>query len=313
MTETMLEVDPEVAALASAVPIGTIDAETLSLLRSTGLATPAQLSEAVVRTDHVVPADPEVRVRVHRPAGVDGPLPCLYFMHGGGYVLGTYDSDSAHFDRWCNAFGVMGVSVEYRLAPETPYPGPLDDCYAGLTWAFAHHDELGIDPKRIGIGGTSAGGGLAAGLALLARDRGEVPVFCQLLDCPMLDDRQSTPSSQLDGLLVWNRHSNQFGWRSYLGDLYGSPDVPAYAAAARAEDLSGLPKAYVCVGAVDGFRDEDVIYATRLNQAGVPAELHVHPGAPHGVAGLFPNTGVARRYRNGIDEWLERTLCAEPD
>jgi acetyl esterase/lipase len=199
------------------------------------------------------------------------------------------------------------VSVEYRLAPETPFPGPLEDCYLGLKWTFEHHRELGIDPGHIGIGGTSAGGGLAAALALLARDRGEVPLRFQLLDCPMLDDRQITPSSQQDGLHIWNRDSNAFGWRSYLGDLYGTPQVPAYAAAARATDVSGLPPAYVCVGAVDGFRDEDIEYATRLNQAGVATELHVYAGVPHGVM-LFAGTPVARRYQQGIDEWVGRQL-----
>ena len=133
------------------------------------------------------------------------------------------------------------MSVEYRLAPETPYPGPLDDCYAGLAWTYEHADELGIDADRIGIAGVSAGGGLAAALALLARDRGEVPLAFQLLECPMIDDRQTTSSSQLDGLPVWSRDSNEFGWRSYLGDLYGTDDVPAYAAPARATDLVGLP------------------------------------------------------------------------
>ena len=146
-------------------------------------------------------------------------------------MLGSYAMDDARFDAWCPEFGCVGVSVEYRLAPETTYPGPLDDCYLGLKWVYDHHDEIGVDPGHIGIGGVSAGGGLAAGLALLARDRGEVPLRFQLLDCPMLDDRQTTPSSQLDGLHVWNRHSNTYGWRSYLGDLYGTEDVPPYAAA----------------------------------------------------------------------------------
>jgi acetyl esterase/lipase len=312
MSATVLEVDPEVAALAGEIPIGTISAETLPIVRSGVAIVAVELSDAVERTDHLVPGEPPVRVRVHRPVGVDGPLPCHYSIHGGGYVLGSNETDDAFFDRLCPSRRCVGVSVDYRLAPETPYPGPLEDCYAGLAWTFHHHEELGIDPDRIGIGGTSAGGGLAAALALLARDRGEIPLVYQLLDCPMLDDRQVTPSSQLDDLLVWNRHSNEFGWRSYLGALYGTDDVPAYAAAARAQDLDGLPPAYVCVGNVDGFRDEDVEYATRLNQAGVPTELHVHPGAPHGVTALFSSTAVASRYRQGIEEWLGRQLTIQP-
>jgi acetyl esterase/lipase len=304
----VLAVDPEIAELLASVPLPTINAETLPLVRSAQFAPPVPLSDAVERRDHVVPGDPDVLIRVHRPVGAEGELPCHYSMHGGGLVLGSYQTEDARFDAWCPRFSCVGVAVEYRLAPETPFPGPLDDCYRGLQWVYEHHRELGIDADHIGVGGTSAGGGLAAALALLARDRGEIPLRYQLLDCPMLDDRQVTPSSQLDGLHIWNRHSNAFGWRSYLGDLYGTPNVPAYAAAARATDLSGLPPAYVCVGAADGFRDEDIDYAVRLNQAGVLAELRVHPGAPHGVM-IFSETSVARRYAQGIEEWVGRKLA----
>ena len=165
-------------------------------------------------------------MRVHRPKAASGPLPCVYSIHGGGYVLGTYDDGRRALRPPVPTFPCVGVSVEYRLAPETPYPGPLDDCYAGLRWAYEHADELGIDPERVGIAGVSAGGGLAAALALLARDRGEVPVAFQLLECPMIDDRQTTSSSRLDGLPIWSRESNEFGWRCYLGDLYGTRRPP---------------------------------------------------------------------------------------
>jgi len=306
----MLELDAEISAALTGLPFGTIGPESLAEMRALSFVPLTPLSDDVERTDHVVPGDPDVVVRVHRPRGVDGPLPCVYSIHGGGYIIGSYAMDDPRFDLWCPRFGCVGVSVEYRLSPETPYPGPLDDCYLGLTWVHDHHQELGVDPDRIGIAGVSAGGGLAAALALLARDRGEVAVQFQLLDCPMLDDRQATPSSQLDGLQIWTRESNTFGWRSYLGERYGTDDVPAYAAAARAEDLAGLPPAYVCVGAVDGFRDEDITYAMRLNQAGVPAELHVFSGAPHGVA-MFTESAVARRYNRTLDDWISRQLGAE--
>jgi acetyl esterase/lipase len=301
--------DPQIALLAETVPLRTISTDLLPVLRGTPLAAPVALSENVERTDHQVSVTPDVVVRVHRPKGVDGPLPCVYSIHGGGYVLGSYTMDDARFDRWCRMFPCVGVSVEYRLAPETPYPGPLDDCYAGLRWTVEHAEEIGIDPSHIGIVGTSAGGGLAAGLALLARDRGEIPLQFQLLECPMIDDRRVTHSSQLDALLVWSRESNEFGWRAYLGDLSGRVDVPYHAAAARCPDLSGLPPSYVCVGGADGFRDEDIEYALRLNQASVPTELHVYPGAPHGV-GIFAGTDVARRYQRDMDEWLGRQLGA---
>ena len=189
-----------------------------------------------------------------------GPLPCVYSIHGGGYVLGTYDDGRRRASTACaRSFPCVGVSVEYRLAPETAYPGPLDDCYAGLRWTLrARRRARASTPTASASPGVSAGGGLAAALALLARDRGEVPVAFQLLECPMIDDRQTTSSSQLDGLPIWSRESNEFGWRSYLGDLYGRDDVPPYAAPARADDLSGLPPALVIVGGADGFRDEDI-------------------------------------------------------
>ncbi len=306
----MVELDSEIGPLLADFPFFAIGADNVADIRSVPLVPPTPLSDAVERTDHVVPGDPDVVIRVHRPRGIEGPLPCLYSIHGGGYVIGSFTMDDPRFDVWCPRFACVGVSVEYRLSPETPYPGPLDDCYLGLQWVHDHHEEVGVDPARIGIAGVSAGGGLAAALALVSRDRGEVPVQFQLLDCPMLDDRQITPSSQLDGLSIWSRESNTFGWRSYLGDIYGTDRVPAYAAPARAEDLAGLPPAYVSVGGADGFRDEDIAYAMRLGQAGVPTELHVFPGAPHGVM-MFTETAVAKRYTATLDDWLGRQLTAD--
>jgi acetyl esterase/lipase len=299
--------DPEIAPLVGLIPFVTMDAETLPSVRAGLAGLDFDVSDAVERSDHVVPADSPIPLRVHRPAGAEGPLPCVYSMHGGGFVIGSHAMDDPLFDRWCPQLGVVGVSVDYRLAPETPYPGPLEDCYAGLRWVIEHAEELGVDPAAVGVHGLSAGGGLAAALALLARDRGELPVAFQVLVSPMLDDRQATPSSRLDGLPVWSRESNAFGWRSYLGDLYGRDDVPHYAAPARADDLSGLPPALVSVGALDGFRDENADYALRLNQAGVPAELHVYPGAPHGFQ-IAQDSGVYRRSVRDIDDWLARRL-----
>jgi acetyl esterase/lipase len=298
---------PAIEAEKDLLPVPDIDASLLPVLRATPLTAPVELSDEVDRRDHVISETPRVVLRVHRPKDVAGVLPCVYSIHGGGYIVGSYAMDDAKFDVWCRDFGLVGVSVEYRLAPETPYPGPLEDCYAGLKWTYDHAADLGIDPDRIGITGASAGGGLCAGLALLARDRAEVPVQFQLLDCPMLDDRQETPSSQLEGLVVWSKASNEFGWRSYLGSLYGTTDIPPYAAAARAQDLGGLPEAYVCVGGADGFRDEDITYAMRLYGAGVPTELHVYPGAPHGVA-LWVGTDIAQRYQRDQRDWLGRQL-----
>jgi len=299
-------IDPEIAARLATVPFPPIDEQNYLMLRSRAVQ-PA-LSDAVRRVDHVVPADPPVRVRVHRATGAVGPAPCVYSMHSGGYVIGSLDIDDATFDRWCQWFGIVGVSVEYRLAPETPYPGALDDCRAGLLWTVQHAPELGIDPRAIGVFGVSGGGGLAAALALQARDRGDVRLAFQLLDCPMLDDRQQTPSSTVDGMPIWSRESNAFGWRSYLGDLYRTDRVPYTAAPARAPDLAGLPPAFVSVGALDGFRDEDIDYAQRLMQAGVPTELHVYPGLPHGVQ-LFTDAAVVQQATRDRDAWLGRQVA----
>jgi acetyl esterase/lipase len=299
--------DPELAPFIEAFPPLDLSPEVLAELRG-AFPLAVELSDRVARQDHVVPGDPPVPVRVHRPVGVDGALPCVVSIHGGGYVLGSYEMDDPLFDRWCQELGVVGVSVEYRLAPETPYPGPLDDCYRALQWAVDHAAELGIDTARVGVRGVSAGGGLAAALALLARDRGGPRLAFQLLECPMLDDRQVTPSSRLDGLAVWSREANAFGWRSYLGPLHGADDVPYHAAPARATDLSRLPPAFVCVGAVDGFRDEDVDYALRLNQAGVPTELHVYPGVPHGYQIAGEAVAVCRRIDRDVREWLRARI-----
>ncbi len=299
--------DPELRPVLDAFELPAVDAEGVAAMRSASFFSP-DLSDAVTRTDDVVPGDPPVPVRVHRPGGAEGLLPGIVTIHGGGYVIGSYDMDSPLLDRWCPHLGVVGVSVEYRLAPETAYPGPLEDCYAALRWTYDHAHKLGIDKGRIGIYGLSAGGGLAAALALLARDRGEVPVAFVLLDCPMLDDRQRTPSMQADGLYVWGAGSNEFGWRSYLGALYGAEDVPPYAAAARASDLAGLPPTCVVVGSIDGFRDEDIDYAQRLNQAGVPCESHVIAGLPHAYL-LVPDAAAVQLAMHCMDDWLTRQLA----
>lgn len=302
--DTMSLLHPDIVEVLRTIPFATISDETLPAMRNFTFPGPP-LSGAVERTDVIISTDPPITVRVHRPNGVSGVLPCLYSIHGGGYVLGSVEMDDARFDKWCQKYPCVGVSVEYRLAPETPYPGPLEDCYAGLCWTYDNAESLGIDRSRLGIGGVSAGGGLSAALALLARDRGEIPLSFQMLECPMLDDRQATMSSQLDELAIWSRESNAYGWKSYLGALSGTDDIAYHAVPARAVDLTGLPPAFVAVGTVDGFRDEDITYATRLNQAGVPTELHVYPGLPHGHA-LFAGVPAVAQWQRDLEDWLGR-------
>lgn len=305
--------DPEIAALLGAMPArpvlaaGTLDASRAAMRT---LADAYERSPSVERTDHeAISSDGHVvPLRVHRAVGSAGPAPAVVWMHGGGLVSGTHLIDDGRFDRWCTRFGIVGIAVDYGLAPERPYPGPLEDCYAALAWVHEHAAELGVLPDCIGIGGASAGGNLAAALALLARDRGDLPVAFQALVYPMLDDRMVTASSAWD-VPIWPPAANDYGWSAYLSGRRGAPDVSSYAAPARATELAGLPSAFVCVGALDGFLDEDVDYAARLARAGVPVELHVYPGAPHGFDLLMVGTEVAKRCRRHLDEWLAGRLA----
>ncbi|MGE0133584.1 MAG: alpha/beta hydrolase [Dehalococcoidia bacterium] len=308
-------VDPEVARVIAPLVgnldgVGIEDIPRVRAERAAAMPRPV-LSDAVERTDVTVPGPagaPDVRVRLHRPKARGGEaLPAVFWMHGGGYIFGTYEGDDLRFDGWVRELHCVGASVEYRLAPEHPHPAAVEDSYAALKWLHEHASELGVDAGRIGIGGASAGAGLAAGLALYARDRGEVPVAFQLLIYPMLDDRQATPSSGWP-VPIWAPSHNTLGWRAYLGERYGSDDVPIYAAPARATDLEGLPPTLIAVGTLDGFVDEDLEYARRLNHAGVPVELHMYPGAPHGFDSMAPDTAVARRARTHMEDWLARQL-----
>jgi acetyl esterase/lipase len=187
------------------------------------------------------------------------------------------------------------LAVDYRLAPEHPHPTPVEDCYTGLCWLADHVDELSVDPARIGVMGDSAGGGLAAAAALLARDRGGPHLATQILVYPMLDDRNTTPDPEIAPFAVWSYDDNTTGWGALLGDAIGGPDVPAYAAPARATDLSGLPACYIEVGQLDIFRDEDLAYAERLSRAGVTVEFHLRPGVPHEFDTYAHASDVARR------------------
>jgi acetyl esterase/lipase len=248
-------------------------------------------------------------VRVYRPHASTQPTPCIYYIHGGGMVAGSVDGDQAKAIGLARATGCVVVSVEYRLAPENPYPAALDDCYAGLAGVTARHRELGIDPDRIGLYGSSAGGCLAAGVALLARDRGGPAIAHQMLVSPMLDDLSSTLSATANtGFGAWSREANIQAWRALLGEDFGTDRVPPYAAPARAVDLSGLPPTYVDVGDLDLLRDEAIDFARRLCWAGVPVELHVYPGGIHGGETLAPDADLSVRVRGYRHNALHRAL-----
>jgi len=228
-----------------------------------------------------------VGVRLHRPTGVEQPGPALLWIHGGGYVIGTAQQDDDVCRRFARDLGITVAAVDYRLAPEHPYPVPLEDCYAALTWLAK---LPAVDPGRVAIGGASAGAGLAAALAFLARDRGEVSPTLQLLAYPMLDDRSgSAPESP--NYRMWSPKSNRFGWAAYLGNADPQVAVPA-----RRDDLSGLPPAWIGVGTNDLFHDEDLAYAERLTAAGVPCQVEVVPGAFHGFDAIVPKASVSQSF-----------------
>jgi acetyl esterase/lipase len=263
-------------------------------------AAPAELPDTVSVEDHSAQADDghEVTVRIYRPAGAPSPSPVLYWIHGGGLILGAVGMDDGHCADIATRLQIVVASVDYRLAPQWPYPTPIDDCEAGLRWMIGEADRLGIDTDRLVIGGGSAGGGLAAALAIRTRDRGEVAPVLQLLRYPMIDDRNTTESSHdiVDGR-VWNRAANLAGWNAYLEGGAGGEDVPADAAPARATDLAGLPPAMVTVGALDLFLDEDIAYARALLRAGVPTDLRVYPNAFHGSDVMVAHAEVSQRWR----------------
>ncbi|MFE7068767.1 alpha/beta hydrolase [Streptomyces sp. NPDC057620] len=254
---------------------------------------------------------PDAALVYARPADATGPLPVLYYLHGGGMIMGNAWSVLPRILRdWSGPLGLAVVSVEYRLAPATPYPGPLEDCHAGLLWTVDRADALGIDAGRVVIGGKSAGGGLAAALTLLNRDRGDGPApVGQLLLCPMLDDRLDSPSAhQCAGVGLWDRASTAVAWQAYLRDECGASDLPPYAAPARATDLGGLPPTYIDVGSAETFRDENVDYAHGIWRAGGDAELHVWPGAFHGFDSVAPAAALSREARDTRTRWLGRIL-----
>lgn len=250
-----------------------------------------------------------LNLKSFRPLTGSTEKPALLWIHGGGYVMGSAgDTDQAlahiALETDCAVF-----SVDYRLAPEHPYPAALDDCFDCLLWLQKHANQLKIDPARIAIGGASAGAGLTAALALRARDEGAQQVLFQLLIYPMLDHRHRTPSSRaIQDPNLWNEQTNRLAWALYLGALTDHDEIPLYASASLAADLTNLPPAFVCVGDLDIFLDEDIDYAQRLMQAGVPTELHVYPGAIHGFDMLAPDAAISQRLRTDVNNALQKAF-----
>ena len=310
-------IDPEIAEFLKLWPIEGLNEASLPGARATLLAIAAAQPEAagiggddVVREEllisGVVP-QPDVRVVIHRPASA-GLKPAYLHVHGGGYVMGTPEFSDDRNRALARFHDCVVLSPAYRLAPETKFPGALDDCYLALDWLHQNAGDFGGDSNRIVIGGESAGGGLAAALTILARDRGDIPVAGQLLTYPMLDDRtgSTVQPHQFAGEFLWTAADNLFGWTSFLPCAPGSEHVPSYAAAARNENLAGLPPTFILTGALDLFFDENVAYMKRLVHAGVPTGFRVYPGACHGFD-LASETTLGRAFARDHREamaWL---------
>lgn len=305
--------DPE---LAPAIPfLPTIDLSDVEgsrqALRDLISALPAPEFTTVTSTDVRVPGPGggDVPVRLYRPAGQEAAQAAsaaLLYLHGGGFVTGDIDTEAAGAAGLVEELGIVVASVEYRLAPEHPYPAALDDCLAALGWLHGEAGSLGVDPARIGVIGQSAGGGLAAAVALRARDEGGPALCFQFLGIPELDDRLETASMRtFTDTPMWNRPNAELSWKYYLGSLAGP--TPYHAAPARAENLRGLPPAYISAMEFDPLRDEAIDYAARLLQSGVSAELHVYPGTFHGASAV-PGTAVSRRLHAETLDALRRGL-----
>lgn len=246
-----------------------------------------------------------VPLRVFTPSG-PGPHPAVYWIHGGGMIAGSAELDTAYCAELSVRVGAVVVAADYRLAPEHPYPAPLQDVLAGLRWLFTAAGELNVDPGRIAVGGSSAGGGLAAGLALLNRDQDRLPLAFLYLMYPMLDPTHSSASArEFSSIPTWNRAHSEFAWSCYLA---GAAPVPPYAAPALAEDVAGLPPVLLQTAELDLFRDEDIAFAAKLMQAGVPTELHVYPGAYHGFELNCPESFVGARCLLDRNRALARAL-----
>jgi acetyl esterase/lipase len=251
----------------------------------------------------------KIRLRIYKQKSIAVPSPVLLWLHGGGYVMGQPEMDDFSCAQFVHDLGITIVSVDYRYAPKHPFPAGLEDSYTALKWVGSHSQQLGIDAKRIAIGGASAGGGLAAALVQLAHDRQEIKPVFQLLVYPMLDDRTVLRTDIDDSNSpTWSQKSNRFGWESYLGKKCGDEEVPAYSVPARREDLSGLPEAWIGVGTEDVFHDEDVAYAQRLSEHGIECELYIVPGAFHGFDVFDPQIPIVQDFRKSQIAALKKYL-----
>ncbi|KZS71375.1 alpha/beta hydrolase [Mycobacterium kansasii] len=306
-----LQIDPEVLAELALLNAGGAESEPppvgdVATRRANSKRTVTKLMAArpsitgVAVQHHSVATDDGATLTLHwyHATTEQPPGSAVLYLHGGGMIFGMRELGGLYdwlARRYVADSGVPMLVVDYRIAPEAAHPVPVHDCFAALGWLLGYAGELGVDPARVAVMGDSAGGGLAAAVCLMARDRGGPAIAQQLLIYPMLDDRTGLPDPELVPFLTWTYDDNITGWQALLGTSAGTDAVSSYAAAARASDVSRLPPTYIDVGDLDIFRDEDIAYARRLAAAGVPTELHVHPGCPHAFEGMAPNAAVSRR------------------
>lgn len=312
--------DPELAAVLAVVAEQmppTLTSDMIAPMRSASITPPIEQLLAgrdLSHEERTIPGPagaPDLTVSVFRRSDHVAGGPGIYNTHGGGMIIGDRFTGIEPLLGWVGEFDAVLVSVEYRLAPESPDPALVDDCYAGLVWTAEHADELGFTADRLIITGGSAGGGLAAGVTLMARDKGGPALLGSLLMYPMLDDRNETVSSrQFVGIGVWDRGSNFTGWDALLGERRGTDDVSIYAAPARATDLSGLPPTFIDVGSAEVFRDEDVAYASKIWADGGICELHVTPGVFHGAELMAPTTVMTTAIAENRTRWVRRIFSA---
>lgn len=303
--------DPELRSTFSVLPeLNLDDLHTQREMMNEMLEAPPEDSNIKV-TERFIPGpadNPEVRVKIYEPVKKDGLLPGLLYIHGGGMVLGSPEMTDGVCYSYVKEVNCVIVSVQYRLAPEHPFPAGPEDCYAALKWFYDHANELGVDSSRLGVAGASAGGGLTLAVSLMTRDRQGPPLIFQMPLYPMIDDRNTTPSShEITDKRVWCREHNLKAWDMYLGNG-GNDNVSPYAAPARATDFSGLPPTFTFIGDLDPFRDETIELVAKLSQAGVPTEFTLYPGCFHGFEVFVPDADVSKRSVASMMSALKRGL-----
>ena len=301
MTNRLSEIHPELQPIARMSPKFSFSRKNLWLVNALISLMPGVKTPEITVENIFIPGQDDrtkVRLRIYKPVSSVTPMPVLIWLHGGGYVMGKPEMDDRSCVDYVQRLGITVISIDYRLAPRFPFPTGLDDCASALQWVGANSDQLAVDPKRIAVGGNSAGGGLAAALVQLARDRMEIKPIFQLLVYPMLDDRTVLRTDIDDrSNITWDHKSNRFGWESYLGKPCGAGEVPAYAVPARRADLSVLPPAWIGVGSLDIFHAEDVAYAQRLKECGIECEMKVVQGGFHGFDVFNPKLPVVQDFR----------------